>query len=455
MHGQPLYIGKTSAKQTFLSLCLTILFILIILFTGCGSTSNTITTSPTTETQTASDTITTTTSSTTNIESTTSTTSQTTASDNLSVHFIDVGQGDSILLDLGNIEVLIDGGDNSANIVPYLQQHVDGDLEVMVATHPHADHIGGLLDVFDDFDIDQICYNGEESTSATYSNFIDLVQAENAQVHIGRRSDHITAGALTFDVLNPFNLSGTTNNNSIVLSLSYGKVDFLFMGDAEQEAEAAMLLASDMPVPDVEILKVGHHGSRTASSIDFLQVTSPEVAIYMAGVGNSYGHPHAETISALQNIGAQIYGTDVNGTIVVSTDGNTYSVTTEKQATVTTTSPTTSTLTTTRSTTPTTTSPTTIELSLQIVSVTSPVAAGANATLVAKTEPGAYCTITVYYKSGPSSASGLTSKTAVGTGNVSWTWKVGTRTTPGSWEIVVTASFGGQTVSKSIYFTVT
>jgi competence protein ComEC len=102
------------------------------------------------------------------------------------------------------------------------------------------------------------------------------------------------------------------------------------MGDAEKEAEGAMLVASDSPLPDVEILKVGHHGSRTASSTDFLAMTTPEVAIYMAGADNRYGHPHAETISALQEIGAQIYGTDVKGTILVVTYGATYEVLTER-----------------------------------------------------------------------------------------------------------------------------
>ena len=111
-------------------------------------------------------------------------------------------------------------------------------------------------------------------------------------------------------MLNPVNLSGNdTNDNSIVLSLSYGQVDFLFTGDAEQEAEASMLAAGHCP-PDVDILKVGHHGSRTASSMQFLQVAKPEYAIYMAGKGNSYGHPHQETINALREVGAEIYGTD-------------------------------------------------------------------------------------------------------------------------------------------------
>jgi beta-lactamase superfamily II metal-dependent hydrolase len=200
----------------------------------------------------------------------------------------------------------------------------------MVATHPHSDHIGGLIAVLATFQVQQIWYNGENADSATYNEFLAAVQAEGAPVHVGRRGDRIVSGNLTFVVLNPRTVSGTINNNSIVLSLSYGQVDFLFMGDAEKEAEGAMLMASDIPVPDVEILKVGHHGSRTASSAAFLAATTPEVAVYSAGTGNRYGHPHQETLAALAQIGARVYGTDVNGTITVSTDGQTFVVQTER-----------------------------------------------------------------------------------------------------------------------------
>jgi competence protein ComEC len=248
----------------------------------------------------------------------------------LAVHFIDVGQGDSILIDLGETEVLIDGGDKSPGVVSYLQDYIDGSLEVVVATHPHADHIGGLISVLNNFQVEQIWHNGDTSTSKTYTEFMTSIQSEGAEVHVGRRGDMISAGELTLMILNPTTLAGTTNNNSIVVSLSYGNVDFLFTGDAEQEAEAAMLIAADVPVPDIEILKVGHHGSRTSSSQDLLVATSPEVAIYMAGIGNSYGHPHQETLDALAQIGAQIYGTDVNGTIVIITDGDEFSIQTKK-----------------------------------------------------------------------------------------------------------------------------
>lgn len=242
----------------------------------------------------------------------------------LAVHFIDVGQGDSILLDLGHIEVLIDGGDKSPGVVSYIDDYVDGPLEVMVATHPHADHIGGLIAVLDAFEVYKILLNGDTSTSQTYSQFMSAVNSEGAEVSVYGRGLVFGIDSLDFDVLHPVDLSGTINNNSLVLSLSYGQVDFLFTGDAEQEAEASML--ADGVVPDVEILKIGHHGSRTASSIEFLQAAKPECAIYMAGEGNSYGHPHEETITNLCRVGAEIYGTDIHGTITVTTNGVTYNV---------------------------------------------------------------------------------------------------------------------------------
>ena len=249
----------------------------------------------------------------------------------LRVHFIDVGQGDSILVDFGEIEVLIDGGDRSPGVVSYLTDYVDGPIEALVATHPHADHIGGLIEVLANFTVDDIWLNGDKSTSQSYNEFVSAVNSEGAEVHVAKRGDQIKTGSLILDILNPTQpLSGSTNNKSIVLLLSHGDTGFLFTGDAETEAEASMLSAH--LIPDVEILKVGHHGSRTASSKPFLQAAKPDVAIYMAGKDNSYGHPHQETITALTEVGAETYGTDIHGTIVVTTDGKSHSVELGKQA---------------------------------------------------------------------------------------------------------------------------
>jgi beta-lactamase superfamily II metal-dependent hydrolase len=194
----------------------------------------------------------------------------------------------------------------------------------MVATHTDADHIGGLAAVLNSFNVLDVWTNGQSVSTATYTTFAGAVKGSGASTHVGRRGDKIAVGQLSFSILNPIDLTGTTNNNSIVLSLNWGDTGFLFEGDAEQGAESSMLSAGI--VPHAEILKVGHHGSRTASSPPFLAVVKPEVAVYMAGVGNRYGHPHIETIDALYQIGAKVYGTDVNGTIKIETDGKTYTV---------------------------------------------------------------------------------------------------------------------------------
>jgi beta-lactamase superfamily II metal-dependent hydrolase len=265
------------------------------------------------------------------VETVTVTTTITTdLQDELKVHFIDVGQGDAILIDLDETEILIDGGGRSPGVVAYVDDYIDGTLEVMVATHPHADHIGGLIEVLNNFQVDQIWHNGDASTSQTYAEFINTVQSEGAEVNIAKRGDQINTDDLTFIIFNPYVLGEDTNNNSIVLHLKYGEIDFLFTGDAEKEAENDMLVQSIVPLPEIEILKIGHHGSKTASSEFFLEFTRPETAIYMAKVDNSYGHPHEETLLALTDIGAEIYGTDIFGTITITTDGLTYEIQTEK-----------------------------------------------------------------------------------------------------------------------------
>ena len=247
----------------------------------------------------------------------------------LSVHFIDVGQGDSILIDLGETEVLIDGGGKSPGVVSYLNHYVEGALEVLVATHPHADHIGGLIAVLDKFEVEEIWLNGDTSTSKTCQEFMSRVNAEGASINEAMRGQSIEEDALSFIILHPTKpLTDDTNNNSIVLRLSYGSIDFLFTGDAEKEAEAGILQSGQTLQAD--ILKVGHHGSRTSTSAEFLNTVKPQIAIYMAGKGNRYGHPHQETIDALTKAGAKIYGTDINGTIIITTDGEKFAIDTEK-----------------------------------------------------------------------------------------------------------------------------
>lgn len=252
-------------------------------------------------------------------------------SPSLTVHFIDVGQGDSILLDIGETEILIDGGDRNPGAAGYLGAYVDGPLEVMVATHTDADHIGGLIQALAQYDVAEIWINGYTESSDTFNDFMEAVNHEEAVIHEAKLGDVIRAGALELNVLNPpATLFSDTNNNSVVLTLNYKETVFLFSGDAEIEAERAMLGQSVAALPDADILKVGHHASRSASSAAYLSAVKPEIAIYMCAAVNRYNHPHQETLDALRAAGAAVYGTENYGTIKVIVDGGGYTIQTEK-----------------------------------------------------------------------------------------------------------------------------
>jgi competence protein ComEC len=244
----------------------------------------------------------------------------------LVVYFIDVDQGDAILLqDPNGRVVLIDGGDADSGILPFLQsQNING-IDLMIATDLHADHIGGLVQVLNTMPVSRVVINGQISASATFEHFLDGIVSDQAAFSIARRGDTLGEGLMNFSVLNPVSINNDdTDMNSLVLRLDYGDVSFLFMGDAGQATEAAMI-ASGLVQP-ADILKVGNHGSGTSSSPDFLALVHPSVAIYFAGRGNTYGYPGAITLTNLAVVGSEVFGTDVNGTIIITTDGTTYRV---------------------------------------------------------------------------------------------------------------------------------
>jgi competence protein ComEC len=242
----------------------------------------------------------------------------------LTVHFIDVGQGDAILIDYGHYELLIDGGEYG-DCNKYIASYIDGDLEGIVATHPDADHIGGLYDVLVSFNVKEIWLNGDTATSATYNSFMEKVNGEGAKINLAKRGDKIMIGPLILDVLNPvLPLISEKNDNSIILKFSFGQTDFLFTGDISSNVEITLL--SSGLLTDTDILKVSHHGSKYGSSTEFLATIKSEISIYSASKNNSYGHPDPEVITRLIEAGSTIYGTDNYGTIVVSSDGNSYSV---------------------------------------------------------------------------------------------------------------------------------
>jgi beta-lactamase superfamily II metal-dependent hydrolase len=243
----------------------------------------------------------------------------------VTVHIIDVGQGDAIYISLrDHNDILIDGGDNTQGsaVVSYLTNQGIDDIELLVATHPHADHIGGLDDVLAAFKVEAVVDNGMVVDTATYRDYRDAVKAEGCPYQKAVPGQSWVFGSYALKALGPVRDHGDANNNSVVCLLDCGEIEFLFTGDAEAEAEADLLGKAVA----AEILKVGHHGSRTSTSQAFLAAVSPEVAVISVGAGNTYGHPAASTLQRLKDMGVGISRTDQNGTVIITTDGKTYHV---------------------------------------------------------------------------------------------------------------------------------
>lgn len=246
----------------------------------------------------------------------------------LTVVFLDVGQGDAIYIETPNgRQVLIDGGADRkvvsqlGNIMPF----ADKSLDVVLATHPDADHIGGLPYVFDSYKIGAFVDNGASSDTQTYSTLQRKVAEENSLKVRSSRGMKIILDEkenITLQVLSPYmntsNLSDT-NTGSIVAKLSYGSSTFMLTGDAPQDVEN-YLVAKDGENLKSTVLKVGHHGSRTSSGEDFLKMVSPEFAVVSTGKNNRYGHPHQEVLDILNKLHIAILRTDTDGTIICKGD---------------------------------------------------------------------------------------------------------------------------------------
>lgn len=243
----------------------------------------------------------------------------------LKVHYIDVGQGDATLLEFDGHAVLIDAGHwKSTEAVDYLKEVGITNIDIAVGTHPDADHIGQLAQIIGEFDVDEVWLPGNPSTSNTYLNVLQTIEASGTDYYEPRAGEVFDVGKMRIDVLYPEEITGAANEESISLKLTYGDVRFVFTGDAGVKEEQLMIdSGADL---QAEVLHLGHHGSNTSTSNAFLKAVAPEAAIYSAGANNSYGHPHAEVIAAVENAGAEVYGTDVNGTITVETDGSSFRV---------------------------------------------------------------------------------------------------------------------------------
>lgn len=246
----------------------------------------------------------------------------------LSAIFLDVGQADAALFTFPDgRHMLVDGGNNNDGdkICDYLREAGVERLEYMVATHPHEDHIGGLDEVLEQFQVDNVYApvldDGDVPTTKTYEDFLTAVEAEGCGLTPAAAGDRLLEeSGLSIEVLSPAG-SGYTelNDYSIVLRVDFGQTSWLLTGDAEALVEAEMLEGGcDV---SADLLKVGHHGSDSSSSAAFLQQVKPANAVISCGADNSYGHPHESTLEALEGMGANLWRTDLQGSIRAVSDG--------------------------------------------------------------------------------------------------------------------------------------
>jgi competence protein ComEC len=261
----------------------------------------------------------------------------------LTVTMLDVGQGDAILIKTAEQTVLIDTSDldEQEKLRAELKKAQVKRIDKLILTHPHADHIGGVDGVvLKDYEVGEVYDNGMPSKSKLYLNYMKKLKQKNIPRHALTAGDVLDlGGGVSFKVLSPpkevvekgskSTDNHDPNNESVVGKLIFGNFSMMFTGDAEQQAEKVMVdnFAGDLRST---LLKAGHHGSKTSSSAAFLRAVQPEGVLISCGAGNDYGHPHKQTMKKYQSLKLKIYETDLNGTIVVTSDGKSYKIKPER-----------------------------------------------------------------------------------------------------------------------------
>ena len=245
----------------------------------------------------------------------------------LEVTFFDIGQGDAIFIETPyKNQILIDGGPNSL-ILEKLAQEMpfwDKTIDLIILTHPDKDHVTGLLSVLESYDVERILWTGIVRDTSQYDKWKELIQEENAEIIIAHSSQEIKIGKVSLDILYPFqSLEGEeikdSNDTSIVSRLIFGNNSFLFTGDATKVSENKIISNADL---NSDILKVGHHGSKTSTSPKFLEKVLPDIAVISCGKDNPYKHPHEIVLKNLEEFGIKILRTDQDGDIKIISNGN-------------------------------------------------------------------------------------------------------------------------------------
>lgn len=246
------------------------------------------------------------------------------SSNNFIVHYINVGQGDSILIQVNNKNMLIDSGpkENKKDLFDYLDSLNIKKIDYLIATHPHEDHIGNMAKIIKSYDIGAFYAPKIESSTKTFEQMIDALKSKDLKINIIKSNiQSIDLGENTivsFFSPNKDNYDNL-NNYSPVMKIQYGKNKFLFVGDAEKDVEDEVIKNKYNLKSDV--LKVGHHGSSSSSSEEFIKAVNPSIGIISCGIDNKYNHPNESTLNILEKYNVKIYRTDKDGTIVLSSDG--------------------------------------------------------------------------------------------------------------------------------------
>ncbi|MFD1360731.1 ComEC/Rec2 family competence protein [Lentibacillus salinarum] len=241
---------------------------------------------------------------------------------NMDVHFINVGQGDSMLIQTPSEKnILIDGGRPAAGkkVTAFLNEQNVEKLDLVIATHPDIDHIGGLPEVMKSFNVEKIMDTGKIHSTRTYARYVSRILEQKIPIEIAEQHELIKIDPyLKIRVLNTHNSSQSNNASSIVLKLTFNQMDFLLMSDVGKEQERRLMEKYDL---NSEIVKVAHHGSRTSTSLEFLQAVNPNAAVLTYGQKNEYGHPVDRVMENLHKVDTTIYPTAMFGDITVRTDG--------------------------------------------------------------------------------------------------------------------------------------